>query len=803
MNAGQRLWCLLVVALVAACGGGSSPQGPSLELQGTASAEVAMSGATVAVKCVTGSAQTTTATDGSWAVSLTSATLPCVVQVSGGGRTYRSAVWGSGPGNYRVNASPLTELVVARLAGAGNTPATFFSGFGSGSATFSSSSLAAALSYLRIALAGLTDLSGVDPISDVMVAAGGSSAGNALGNQVSNFLTQIAAANTTLDDLATTIANGGDNPAPLAPRIVTQPASLSVEVPQAATFTVTGSSSLSPNLVWQVSTDGGSNFTDVPGVGVTGGASGAFTATYRMPTTQLGDNGKVFRLRIVSMAGSVTSDSVTLTVTAPAPTGPVITRQPQSATVAYGQAATFTVEASSALALSYQWQKGGTDIPGATEASYTTPITVGGNNGAVYSVTVTDANGSVLSTSATLTVTGTPVAAPTTLAAGSTHSVAVRGDGSVVSWGNTDPAIGTSLSGLMGVGNDVVIAGTPTVAKNAVGTVFTGAKAVAASQWSTLVLKTDGTVWGWGYAGWGNLGYGTPWAFEQRSPVQAKLANGTALTSVVHLAIGDYSTAMAVTADGSVWGWGQNRYGHLGIGSSSESGQATPVAMLSPSGTGRFAGAVQVAPGSSGTAVLTNSGTVYTVGWALCGQLGDGSTVNRTVPGRVETAAGVALDKVVSIAAGWWHFVAVTADGTAYTWGCNEKGQLGDGSTTSRSRPVLVSDAGGRPVTGIVAAAAGSDFTMFLKSDGTVWATGSNDMGQLGVNSTAANLTNPAVVVDEAGAPFGDVVAVAADDHTLARRKDGTVWAWGSNVYLQLGDMTTISRRNPIKVQVP
>lgn len=801
MHSVRHLCCLLAAAALAACGGGSTLPPPSLDLQGTAAAEAALSGATVAVKCVSGTAQTVTASDGTFVLSMPSGSLPCMIEVSGGGRVYRSAVAGSGSGAYRVNASPLTELVIARLAGPGRTPATFFSGFGSGNTAVTASSLAAALSYLRAALLGLTDLGGVDPLSDVMVAAGGPSGGNALGNQVGSFLTQVAAAQTSVDELATAVANGGNEPAPLAPRIVTQPASISVEAPQAATFTVTGSSSLAWNMQWQVSTDGGSSYSD-SGDLISNRAPGAVTPSHTLNTTQTSDSGKTFRVRIYSAAGSVTSNAATLTVTAPVPVGPVITVQPQNVSVAYGQAATFSVAASSTLALSYQWHRGGLDIPGATGASYTTAITVGGDNGAVYSVTVSDANGGVLSASATLTVTSTPAAAASTVSGGWSHSASVRSDGSVVSWGNID-SVG-SLSGLMGVGNDPVVAGTPTVAKNANGTVFAGAKAIAAGLRTTMVLRNDGTVWGWGYAGWGNLGYGTPVVGEQKNPVQAKLADGSVLSSVVQLAVGDYDTSMAVTADGSVWGWGQNRYGHLGIGSSSESGQATPVPMLSPSGNGRFTGAVQVAPGTSTSVVLKSDGTVYAVGWGTYGDLGDGSTANRTVPARVETAPGVALTNVVSIAAAAHSYVAITAAGVAYTWGDNSMGQLGDGTTTTRSRPVPVRDTNGNPMTGIVAAATGVDFTMFLKSDGTLWAAGNNNIGQLGVNSAAANRVFPTQVVDAAGTSFGDVVSVSVlYYHTLVRRKDGSVWAWGNNVYLQLGDRTTVNRRNPVQVQLP
>lgn len=797
----SRLRCssLALVVGLAACGGGSSsPEEPlleSLNLAGTASAETAMSGAGVSVKCASGPTQTITAGDGTFSLSIRSGALPCMIEVSSGGRVFRSLVAGSGTGTYRVNASPLTELVVARIAGnIGSTPAALFSGFGASNAAFTAATLDGAISYLCTALAAMTDLSGINPVSDVLVATSTTSSANALGNKVSAFVAQVTAANTTLDALVTAFVSSLADPTPLAPKITVQPVSVSVVAPQPATFSVVvASSAIPPSYQWQMSADNGANFVDL--AGETG-------ASYTWAVTQVAGSGPVYRVRVYSAAGSVTSSAATVSVTAPTPTAPVITAQPQSASAPYGQAATFSVGASSTLAVSYQWSRNGAAIAGATSTSYTTPITVPGDNGASFTVTATNSAGSTMSAPATLMVTGIPAATPNHLAAGSSHSVVVRNDGTVLSWGNIKADIGTSLSGLMGVGNDPVVAGTPTVAKNTGGAVFSGAQAAAAGQWSTLVLKTDGTVWGWGYSGWGNLGNSTSFSFEQKSPVQVKLSNGNPLTAVVQLAAGTYSTSMAVTADGSVWGWGQNRYGHLGIGAASETGQATAVAMLSPSGVGRFTDAIQAAPGISSAAVLKRDGTVYTVGWA--GPLGDGSTVNRTLPGRVETAPGVPLTSIVSLAVGGHFYIAVTTEGTAYAWGENGKGQLGDGTSTDRGRPVLVRDLDGKPMTGIVAAAAGVDFAMFLKSDGTVWATGNNDIGQLGANSASAFVPNPSLVKDSSGLAFGNVVNIAAlDSHTVVRRSDGTVWTWGSNVYRQLGDMTTVNRRNPVRAQLP
>lgn len=792
----QAILMLATAFVLAACGGGSSPAtevpADDLNLVGTASAETALAGATVAVRCAAGQAQTVTASDGSFAVSLRSAVLPCMVEVGSGGRLFRSLVTGPGPGTYRVNAGPLTELMVARIASAfGGTPADMFTSFDARKDAVTPAALASALSYLRAALAALVDLASLNPLSDLMVAASGSTTANDLGSKASALLTKLGAANATLETLVTAFVTRPSDPTPLLPAVTTDPVSVTVLALQPATFSVVAASLLDLRYQWQVSTDGGTSFSDLPG---------ATAASYTLPSAQPIDGNSMYRVRLDSAGGSVTSRMATLSVTVPVPVAPLIAVQPQSTSAQYGQPATFSVDAGSAPHLTYQWRRDGAPIAGATAATYVLPMTVSGDTGASFAVVVSNASGSTLSTSATLTVTGIPAAVPSRAVAGASHSVLIRGDGTLLSWGNIKADIGTSLSGLMGVGSDPVTAGVPTVAKTAGGTPFNGARAVAAGQWSTLVLKTDGTVWGWGYSGWGNLGNSSSFSFEQKSPVQVRLTDGTALTSVTQLAAGTYSTSMAVTSDGSVWGWGQNRYGHLGIGSASESGQRTAVAMLSPSGSGRFTGAVQAAVGISSSAVLRTDGTVYTMGWA--GPLGDDSTLNRTLPGRVETAPGVPLSKVVSIAAGGHFYIAVTTEGTAYVWGTNNKGQLGDGTVLARGRPVLVRDADGKPMTGIVAAAAGDDFAMFLKSDGTVWASGNNDIGQLGAGSNAAYSTTPLVVKDAGGAVFGDVVSLSAlSTHTVVQRRDGTVWIWGNNTYLQLGDGTAVNRRNPIRAQ--
>src|SRR5438034_1212665 len=157
--------------------------------------------------------------------------------------------------------------------------------------------------------------------------------------------------------------------------------------------------------------------------------SGATLASYTTPSTTSGDNGAQFTVVVSNTAGSVTSSVATLTVNSP----PTITTQPASRTVTAGQTATFSVTATGTAPLGYQWQRAGVPISGATLASYTTPPTTSGDNGAQFTVVVRNSAGSVTSTVATLTVNSPPTITSQpvsrTVTAGQTASFSVTATG--------------------------------------------------------------------------------------------------------------------------------------------------------------------------------------------------------------------------------------------------------------------------------------------------------------------------------------------------------------------------------------
>jgi hypothetical protein len=180
------------------------------------------------------------------------------------------------------------------------------------------------------------------------------------------------------------------------PSITAEPTDQTVTDGQTTTFKVTAAGTPPLTYQWQRSDDGGITFTNIPG---------ATGSSYGTGSVDLTDNGAQFHVVVTNVVGSVTSRAAILTVK---PALPSITQQPAGQAVETGEKVTFTVRATGSLPLSYQWQKNGTNIPGATLASYTTPTLSLSDNGTQFQVVVTNAAGSVTSNTALLTVTDVP-----------------------------------------------------------------------------------------------------------------------------------------------------------------------------------------------------------------------------------------------------------------------------------------------------------------------------------------------------------------------------------------------------------
>jgi alpha-tubulin suppressor-like RCC1 family protein len=286
----------------------------------------------------------------------------------------------------------------------------------------------------------------------------------------------------------------------------------------------------------------------------------------------------------------------------------------------------------------------------------------------------------------------------------------------------------------------------------------------------TAQAAGPGTPMTWGSNPYGQLGDGTTTSHFTPLPV-------TGLTDAVDVHAGR-GHVVALRNSGSAVAWGQNNRGQVGNGSTANRTTPTPV-------TGLSSGVVDVAAGHYHSLAVRSDGTVWTWGLNATGQLGDGTTAQRTVPVQVS-----GLTSVVNAVGGRDMSYALRSDGTVWAWGLNSSGELGDGTTVNKSTPVRVGS-----LTNIVSIAAGRNHGLAIASTGTVWSWGDNQYGQLG-DGTSTNRTSPVPVSGLSG-----VVSVAAGaHHSVALLSDGTVRTWGRNYRGALGDGTTTLRRLPVPV---
>jgi len=294
---------------------------------------------------------------------------------------------------------------------------------------------------------------------------------------------------------------------------------------------------------------------------------------------------------------------------------------------------------------------------------------------------------------------------------------------------------------------------------------------VSAGIRHTCGLTVTGAAYCWGENIVGQLGDGT--TTDRLTPV---LLSGDVTFASVS-ASGQFTCG--VTAAGAAYCWGANFGGQLGDGTTTS--RSTP---------GLVAGGVTFAvvdAGWSHTCGLTAAGAAYCWGENFLGQLGDGTTTDRLTP--VLLVGGVSF---TAVRAGDYHTCGVTAAGAAYCWGNNSDGELGDETTTSRSTPGLV--AGG--VSFATVSAAGQDHTCGLTTAGSVYCWGYNGFGELG-DGTTTSRTSPVLVVG--GVTFA-AVSARGGVYTCGVTAAGAAYCWGDNGDGKLGDGTTTSRTSPVLV---
>ena len=305
------------------------------------------------------------------------------------------------------------------------------------------------------------------------------------------------------------------------------------------------------------------------------------------------------------------------------------------------------------------------------------------------------------------------------------------------------------------------------------------AVAISSGGYNTCAILDDGSVSCWGDNYWGQLGDGT--TTDRNTPTQTS-SLGTGRTAVA-ISSGNGHTC-AILDDGSVSCWGYNDY-QLGDGTTAHRNTPTQTSSL---GTNRTA--VAISSGQSHTCAILDDGTVSCWGSNYEGQLGDGTITDRLTP--TQTASLGIGRTAVAISSGTYHTCAILDDGSVSCWGGNSFGQLGDGTTTDRNTSAQTSSLGtGRTA---VAISSGSIHTCAILDDGSVscWGKGS---GQLG-DGTSNPSTTP-TQTSSLGTGRTAVAITSGTGHTCALLEDGTVSCWGFNYNGQLGDGTNTERNIP------
>ena len=306
---------------------------------------------------------------------------------------------------------------------------------------------------------------------------------------------------------------------------------------------------------------------------------------------------------------------------------------------------------------------------------------------------------------------------------------------------------------------------------------------VSAGTFHTCALTTEGGVMCWGANGNGQLGDGS--SVERRtSPVNvAGLANG-----VVAVSAGELHTC-ALTGSGRVKCWGENGNGQLGDGTTTD--RSTPVDAV-----GLAEGVVAISTGTIHTCALTTSGGVRCWGRMLLGPLSVQERALGTGMARdIKTAEQVEdlTTGVIAVSSGTLHTCALSTSGGVKCWGYNREGQLGDGTKTDSGTPVDVSGLS----RGVVSISAGWKHTCAVTSDATVKCWGWNNGGQIG-DGTVTDRTTPTAVE---GLTEGAKAVSTGRMHTCALTASGAVKCWGFNGVGQLGNGKTLPSSAPVDVE--
>jgi alpha-tubulin suppressor-like RCC1 family protein len=298
-------------------------------------------------------------------------------------------------------------------------------------------------------------------------------------------------------------------------------------------------------------------------------------------------------------------------------------------------------------------------------------------------------------------------------------------------------------------------------------------RTVSAGGCHTAAIKTDGTLWTWGDGSFGRLGNNA--ITNQSSPIQT-VSGGTSWRTV---SAGGSHTG-AIKTDGSLWLWGFGGCGRLG--NNSIANRSSPVQTISGGTSWRT-----VSAGGSHTGAIKTDGSLWLWGFGADGQLGNNAVANQSSP--IQTVSGDTNWR--SVSAGNLFTAAIKTDGSLWTWGSGSLGRLGNNSDINQSSPVQTISGG----TNWRSVSASNYQTAAIKTDGSLWSWGMGNSGQLGTNSIT-NQSSPVQTISSGN----DWRSVSAGGFiTSAIKTDGSLWLWGYGAGGRLGTDSVTSQSSPVQ----
>ncbi|MEY2625942.1 MAG: hypothetical protein RL412_1717 [Pseudomonadota bacterium] len=518
------------------------------------------------------------------------------------------------------------------------------------------------------------------------------------------------------------------------------------------------------------------------------------------------------------------------------PEAPTITDQPKDRVAFVGQQVKFDLGLSGKPPLSFQWLRNGVAIAGATGTSYVTDAVTLADDGAKFSIRVTNAQGSVTSSEATLTVkpgptiTAQPSAVTVNAGAAATFSVTATGEQLQYQWLRDDQPIAGANAATYTITTTVaaddgaiftalVVNPGGVVASQSVTLTVLSSPALTVQPVSQTVVEGDPVSFGVNATGgslqfqWRRNGVAITGATSRVLRVDAAAASDdnveysvvisnslgsvTSNAATLRVVAGSIAAVPSAAAqvvlgksgaaatsftlvrrsNGTIASWGYNNDGQRGDGTVTSASDTIGTVTLPSGRTAR-----QIAAGGSHALALLDNGDVYAWGGNDSGQLGLGDLLFRSLPAKVSLPA-----PAVAVAAGRLHSVALLEDGRVFTWGANNFGQLGDGGREPANKPVA------SLIVSVVQIASGNNHILALRLDGSVWAWGSNVSGQIGDGSF-----KPARVPTPTGLTQMQRIRAGGDTSLAISQRRG-LYLWGENANGQLG----LGSTGPADVGVP